>query len=162
MNRITGQYLLGARILLAAVAALSVGCAGSASVRYQGSVVASPSPGHSFDADPNPGALPPIAGADVTLCICTQPCVCSKSAQSVKTDGSGLYTIPEKMFAGFIGVDHYITVAAEAEGYEPVSYSFIYEKVEGDRSRHFGQKALNFRLRAVGAAQAPLAAPHEP
>ena len=156
MNRIAAERLLVSRILILAVAALSAGCVGEASVRYHGSVAASPSPGYSWDATPNPGALPPIAGADVTLCICTQPCLCTKSARSVKTDATGLYTLPAMMFPGFIGVEHHIVVAAEAEGYEPVSYSFIYEDAAKDRSRSHGPSALSFRLRPLGAASAPV------
>ena len=156
MNQIAAGPLLGSRILISAVAALTAGCVGEASVRFHGSVAASPSPGYSWDAAPNPGALPPIAGADVTLCICTQPCACSKSARSVKTDANGLYTLPDMMFPGFIGVEHHIVVAAEAEGYEPVSYSFIYENASSDRSQSHGSKALSFRLRPLGAASAPV------
>lgn len=156
MNRIAAGPRIGSRILIAAIAALTAGCAGEASVRYHGSVAASPSPGYSWDAAPNAGALPPIAGADVTLCVCTQPCVCSKSARSVKTDERGLYTLPSMMFPGFIGVEHHIVVAAEAEGYEPVSYSFIYEDAAEDRSLSHGPKALSFRLRPV-ATSAPVA-----
>ena len=158
MNRIPAERLLGSRILILAIATLTAGCVGEASVRYHGSVAASPSPGYSWDATPNPGALPPIAGADVTLCICTQPCVCSKSARSVKTDANGLYTLPAMMFPGFIGVEHHIVVAAEAEGYAPVSYSFIYEDAADERSLSHGPKALSFRLRPLDAASAPVSA----
>lgn len=155
MNRIAAERLLGSRILLSALAVLSAGCFGEASVRYHGSVAASPTPGTSFDATPNPGALPPIAGAEISLCICAQPCACSKSARSVKTDASGLFTLPPMMFPGMIGVEHHIVVAAEAEGYEPVNLSFIYEKAD-DFSIHRGAKALNFRLRPLAAASAPV------
>jgi hypothetical protein len=156
VNRIAAGPLLGSRILILAAFALTAGCVGEASVRYHGSVAVSPSPGYSWDATPNPGALPPIAGADVTLCICTQPCACTKSARSVKTDANGLYTLPAMMFPGFIGVEHHIVVAAEAEGYEPVSYSFIYEDAAEDRSKSHGPKALSFRLRPRAAASAPV------
>jgi hypothetical protein len=156
VNRIAAGPLLASRILIVAVAALSAGCVGQAAVRFHGSVAASPSPGYSWDATPAPGALPPIAGADVTLCICAQPCVCSKSARSVKTDANGLYTLPSMMFPGFIGVEHHIVVAAEAEGYAPVSFSFIYEDDAENRSLSYGSKALSFRLRPLEAASAPV------
>src|SRR4051812_27464985 len=88
------------------------GCFGEAAIHFHGSVVAAPAPNYSFDEAPNPSGLPPIAGAEVTMCHCTHtPCVCERDAGfHSKTDASGNYDIPDFIFPGTIGIDNYFSV----------------------------------------------------
>jgi hypothetical protein len=140
------------------------GCVGEAAVRYHGSVVSSPQPGWSFDAQPNPSSAPPIPGAEVRMCICHEPCPCAGPGGSkVSTDASGRYEVPEMMFPGMIGVETHIVVRAAAPGFEPSTYSLNFDKQTSESRKNeptFGQKALNFRLKP--AASPPAATPGAP
>lgn len=134
------------------------GCVGEASVRYHGSVASAPQPGWSFDAQPNPSNAPPIAGAEVRMCICHEPCACSgPSGRVVSTDADGRYEVPETIFPGMIGIENHIVVRASAAGHEPATYSFNYDKQSAESRKNepaHGQKALNFRLKPVAPTAA--------
>jgi hypothetical protein len=144
---------------LVGFAMLLVGCVGEAGARYEGTIAKSPAAGYSFDDTENPTNAPPIAGARVSFCVCTDgACVCEdKTGRTVATDVRGHYAFPTVIFPGMIGVTNYLVVAVRADGYEPFTYRIDYDHMTVDqrtREPTTGDKKLNIRLAPASANSA--------
>jgi hypothetical protein len=121
-----------------------VGCVGEAQVTYKGTVLAAEGdPGYSFDAEPNPDGLLPIAGATVGLCV---TCDASPYAQMAVSAADGSWGPIAQVFGGFIGVDSEIRVTVQADRFETFTYNAVYENTKEPTN---AEQNLNVRLRAA-------------
>jgi hypothetical protein len=137
-----------------AVAVAAAGCAGHASVRYQGTVTAGPDSGHRFDAAANAWGGDPIEGAEVTLYVngdvdCGAP---QRSrvrgapphVRTTRTDDQGRFDTGSVIFGGTVLSKHPMTLCVLHPDHEPYRYRVDYDKT-GDPKR--GEYPLNVRVR---------------
>jgi hypothetical protein len=130
------------RVVVALTGFFVFGCVGEASVTYKGTVTRSPvKSGYTFDDEPNPAGLQPIAGAAISLCACESP-----SSHDATSNNNGRWGPIDTIFGGFIGVDTPIRVKVHAKGFEDLVYKTTYESTNDPTNR---DEFLNVRLKAL-------------
>lgn len=94
---------------------------------YRGTVVAASTAGHSFDEVANPGGLPPIAGAEVSLLVCDGTCRGGEAVQTVTAGPDGAWGPVDRVFGG-LASRHEIQIRVDAPGFGRYVYSTVYER----------------------------------
>jgi hypothetical protein len=141
--RVSRMWKIFGMVFRVAVSYVSIGCVacvGEAAVSYKGTVAISDGdPGYSFDADPNPAALTPIAGASVALCV---DCEASQSPNRASSDAMGNWGPLSQVFGGKVAGDNEIQLSVHAEGFNEFRYTAVYPSSEPTS----GVRFLNVRL----------------
>ncbi len=133
-----GSTRLGLLGLLAVLLTglLLAACTGETFVEYRGAVVRSQVPSHTFAAVPNPDALPPVPGAEVTLTVCSGECRGGERGRTARADAQGEWGPLDIVFGGGL-TDHEIRIEVTAPGYVSYVYEVVYERTTdptaGDR-----------------------------
>jgi hypothetical protein len=132
---------------LALTFSVGIGCVGEGSAHYRGVVTSGSQTSYSFDAQENPAARPPVAGAAVSLFI-KQDAACStllaKGKPNAITDERGHFDF-EIVFPGTPS-DTALKVCAAKAGFETFEYNTVYEH---PADPVHAEKAMNIQLRAA-------------
>ncbi len=108
---------------------LVAACVGEGFVEYEGTVLEGRQAGHSFDPAPNPGGLPPVIGATVSLRVCSGSCSGDEAAQFATSGPDGAWGPVDLAFGAGVS-DHEIRIDVAAPGFAPYTYRTVYETTD--------------------------------
>jgi hypothetical protein len=143
------QLLAVGRGLLLLALTTHVGCAGTASVTYRGSVMASDTARHEFAKDSLLDA-PPLEGARVRMFHITHDRRTCTDGDDVSngnsvTDGRGRYKLYLPFGGTLISPENAFLLCVSHADYDPYEYRAVFEKVPNAETN--GTQYLNFYLR---------------